>query len=372
MTALQGKGLINYDLLWCLFQAHAEVYTDANRLHEPQILRCKSCVYQVDERTGDKWLAVQSECLNHDSQGFGWSEQLLKIPYFKGTAQITSLLAYPLAHHPKKNDLRAKLHGRGVTFVRLLAQPTCLAYGAMALISLRVGRGSEWEEDPTYIPGRVMVDPDRFSISCSSSSDWLRTPSCPPSKTFSPANTPNTDLMFCHYRILGFSFEQKCWAALAVSKLRDPGWDDKALDRVMMPPVKRELLRSLVSAYRAEDKGRRGSDFTAKGDGQGLIGLLSGAPGVGKTITAQAAAEVSRRPLYAISAGELGTDVSEIDRQLGKVLAAASTWKCVLLIEGCDVFLRRVSLVTNALVSIFLRRLEYVPSHTCRYPTFCF
>lgn len=362
LTAHQGKGLISYDQLIGLFPPRAEVYTDANALHEPQVLRCKSCSYQEDKRTGEKWFAVQAECLNHDSLGFGWSEQLLEIPCFKGTANITSLLAYPLAYHPREKDLRARLQARGKTFVGLLAQPTCCNYGAMALISRRAG--SQWEQDTFHIPGRVMVDPDRFSES-DASSELLRTPSCPSSKAFSPERTPDKDLLFCHYRILGFSFDRKCWAGLAVSQLRDPGWDDKALERVMMPPVKRELLRSLVSAYRGGNRARSGPDDTAKGDNQGLVGLLSGSPGVGKTMTAGAVAEVSRRPLYAVSVGELGTDVSEIDRRLGKVLAAASTWKCVLLIEGCDVFLRRLSLVTNALASLLLRRLEYVLSWTC-------
>ncbi|KAG6364152.1 hypothetical protein INS49_005750 [Diaporthe citri] len=358
LTALSEKGLISYDLLWCLFPPRVEVYTDVNALHEPQILRCKSFGYHEDQQTGEKWFAIQSECLNHDSQGFGWSEQLLKISSFKGTAHITSLLAHPLAYHPKEKDLRGRLHARGKTFVGLLAQPTCRQHGAMALISRRAG--SEWDQETLHISGRVMVDPSRFP-KLDSSSDPLRKPSCPRSKAFSPAETPDKDLMFCHYRIIGFSFDQKKWSALAVSQLRDPEWNDKALDRVMMPPGKRELLRSLVSAHRAEDERHGGPDDVSKDKGRGLAGLLSGPPGVGKTLTAEAVAEISRRPLYAVSAGELGAEGSDVERRLGKVFAAASSWKCVLLVEDCDVFLRRrdhVSLINSALVSIFLRRLE--------------
>ncbi|KAK7732571.1 hypothetical protein SLS63_004826 [Diaporthe eres] len=358
LTALSKKGLINYDLLWCLFPPRIEVYTDVNALHEPQILRCKSFSYHEDEQTGEKWFAVQSECLNHDSHGFGWSEQLLKIPSFKGAAHVTSLLAYPLAYHPKEKDLRARLHARGKTFVGLLTQPTCKQYGAMALISRRAG--SEWEQEAFQFSGRVMVDPSRFP-KLDSSSDPLRKPSCLRSKAFSPAETPEKDLIFCHYRIIGFSFDQKKWGALAVSQLRDPEWSDKALDKVMMPPAKRELLRSLVSAHRAEDERHGGLDDVPKGKGRGLAGLLSGPPGVGKTLTAEAVAEISHRPLYAVSAGELGAEMSDVERRLGKVFAVASSWKCVLLIEDCDVFLRRrdhVSLINSALVSIFLRRLE--------------
>lgn len=358
LTALSKKGLISYDLLWCLFPPRVEVYSDVNALHEPQILRCRSFSYHEDERTGEKWFAVQSECLNHDSHGFGWSEQLLKIPYFKGPAHITSLLAYPLAYHPKEKDIRAMLQARGKAFVGLLAQPTCRQYEAMALISRRAG--SEWDQEAFQFSGRVMVDPSRFP-KLDSSSDPLRKPSCLRSKAFSPAETPDKDLMFCHYRIIGFSFDQKKWGALAVSQLRDPEWNDKALDKVMMSPAKRELLRSLISAHRAEDERHGGLDDISRGKGRGLAGLLSGPPGVGKTLTAEAVAEISRRPLYAVSAGELGAEMSDVERRLGKVFAVASSWKCVLLIEDCDVFLRRrdhVSLINSALVSIFLRRLE--------------
>lgn len=357
-TALQQEKLISYDLLFCLFPPRTEVYTHANALEEPQVLRCKSSSYQEDERTGQKWLEIKSECLNHGGQSFGWSEQLLKIPFFKGTENITSLLAYPLAYHPEGKKLCDRLWARGKTFVGLLAQPTCRKYEAMALIPRRAG--SEWEQEIFSVTGRVMVDPYRFPKSVSSS-DLIDKPSRPSSKVFSPEMTPEKDLMFCHYSIIGFSFDQKRWGALAVSQLRDPQWDDKALDRVMMTSARRELLRSLVSAHRVENRRPGGSDDAAKGKDQGMIGLLSGSPGVGKTLTAEAIAEVSRRPLYVVSAGDLGTEVSDVDRRLGKVLAVASSWRCLLLIEDCNLFVRqrdRVSVVNNALVSIFLRRLE--------------
>lgn len=364
MIALQKKGLISYDLLWCLFPPRAEVYTDINALHEPQVLLCNSHSYLEDEQTGEKWFAVQSECLNHDGQNFGWSEQVLIIPYFTGAAKVTSLFAYPLAYHPDEKNLRGRLHARGKAFIGLLAKPTCREYGATALISRR--NGSEWEQETSHIPGRVMIDPSRYCVSKpDSSSDPLRGPSCPQSRAFPPANTPDKDLMFCHHRIIGFSLGQKAWAALAVSQLRDLKWDGKALDSVMMAPARRELLRTVVSAYQAEAEGQyERSDSYSNSRGRGLAGLLSGPPGVGKTVTAEAVAEVLRRPLYAVGAGELGSEAADVDRRLGKLLAVASSWKCVLLIEDCDALAPRrdpFGPVNGALVSTFRRRLEYVP-----------
>lgn len=69
-----------------------------------------------------------------------------------------------------------------------------------------------------------------------------------------------------------------------------------------------------------------------------------------------------KRPLYAMSAGELGNDASDVESSLQRVLELSTKWGAVLLIDECDVFLERRSthdLERNKLVSVFLRLLEY-------------
>lgn len=90
--------------------------------------------------------------------------------------------------------------------------------------------------------------------------------------------------------------------------------------------------------------------------------LLSGEPGVGKTLTAEAVSEEMKTPLYAMSAGELGNDAYDVETNLQKVLEISAKWDAVLLLDECDVFLeqRTVSdLQRNKLVAVFLRLLEY-------------
>lgn len=73
-------------------------------------------------------------------------------------------------------------------------------------------------------------------------------------------------------------------------------------------------------------------------------------------------AEVTKRPLYMVSAGELGTNMETVDERLQMVLEITRRWGCVLLMDEADVFLQArdtINLERNALVSIFLRRLEY-------------
>lgn len=69
-----------------------------------------------------------------------------------------------------------------------------------------------------------------------------------------------------------------------------------------------------------------------------------------------------KRPLYAMSAGELGNDAGDVECSLQRVLELSTKWGAVLLIDECDVFLERRSthdLERNKLVSVFLRLLEY-------------
>lgn len=63
-----------------------------------------------------------------------------------------------------------------------------------------------------------------------------------------------------------------------------------------------------------------------------------------------------------VSVGELGTKIDHLEKNLSQILDIAHTWRAVLLIDEADVFLeqREVRDVgRNALVSIFLRMLEY-------------
>jgi AAA+ superfamily predicted ATPase len=117
------------------------------------------------------------------------------------------------------------------------------------------------------------------------------------------------------------------------------------------------LIHSLVKQHSSTD-----FDDVIKGKGKGLIGLLSGSPGCGKTLTAEAIAEICKKPLYLVSAGELGTKPDEVDKRLKLILELSHKWDAVLLLDEADVFLQKrdnKDVKRNSLVSIFLRQLEY-------------
>ena len=101
-----------------------------------------------------------------------------------------------------------------------------------------------------------------------------------------------------------------------------------------------------------------------------LLGLISkfladvpqGAPGVGKTCTAETVADLVRKPLYSITCGDLGSTAKEIEENLKEHFTLASRWDCVMLLDEADVFLAKrktEDLHRNSIVSVFLRIMEY-------------
>lgn len=364
LKGLAQEGLITYELLGSMFTPNMVLYTDKNWLKEGQAIKFKSGAYR-ELQNGERFYALEAVLISHDGEDFGWGSTLIKLPIFEGKMKITSLEVFPFAQHPEEHTIRQSLVNRGRKFVDLLRKPACRWYGATAVYSQR--QGLEWEELQFPACQRVMIDPPTW-MAYNNSYDVLRLPYVKRGDTLRPELLRDEDLVFCNYRVLGFDFEEKRWGAFAVSKLKDPNWNTEAFDKVILPSNQLTLIKDLVYSHRARSETGCGNtdggfDDIITGKGKGLIGLLSGGPGVGKTLTAEAVAEVSRRPLYPISAGELGTSVDTVDKKLKVVLDITHRWSCVLLIDEADVFLRKrdddLSLERNAVVSVFLRRLEY-------------
>jgi SpoVK/Ycf46/Vps4 family AAA+-type ATPase len=145
----------------------------------------------------------------------------------------------------------------------------------------------------------------------------------------------------------------------AMSRLLDITWNDHAFQELVLDKQTKMLVYSLVKQHSSKGDG---FDDIIAGKGKGLIGLFSGPPGCGKTLTAEAVAEITKRPLYSVSAGDLGTDSLSVDKKLSQILEQAHKWNAVLLLDEADVFLQQRdqhSIARNALISIFLKQLEY-------------
>jgi hypothetical protein len=160
--------------------------------------------------------------------------------------------------------------------------------------------------------------------------------------------------------VLGFSFTEKSWFEFAVSDISDIQWNDEAFEKLVLPKDHKELVKAQVRSHKFH--AAETIDDVIQGKGKGLVFVLHGPPGVGKTLTAEGIAEFLRCPLYAVSAGDLGTDARTLEHELNKIMDIAHSWGAVLLLDEADVFLEKrqhQDIHRNALVSIFLRLLEY-------------
>lgn len=105
----------------------------------------------------------------------------------------------------------------------------------------------------------------------------------------------------CPPYTLGYSLGRKQWCRFFVDYIRDVDWNPNAWDSLVLPDKEKRLLRALISSH-AYSKNPRDS---MQQKGKGLVVLLHGTPGSGKTLTAETAAEGTKKALVSTSVGEL-------------------------------------------------------------------
>ena len=148
-------------------------------------------------------------------------------------------------------------------------------------------------------------------------------------------------------------------------------FQEKAFEQLVLADDKKELIRAVarnagdggtsIEDGDEDDDDIMGIDVIANKGGASIF-LLHGPPGCGKTLTAEAIAELLQKPLYVVTAGDLGITAAEVEKSLGSVLELCQTWDALVLIDEADIFLEARSsheIQRNALVCVMLRLLEY-------------
>lgn len=172
-------------------------------------------------------------------------------------------------------------------------------------------------------------------------------------------NPPDSNFVYLTpATIKGYNLKSKRWLELQVDQIREISWDKEAFNSLVIKEKTKRLIRAFISNH---IEAERSTDLIS-GKGNGLILLLHGGPGTGKTLTAESVAEIAERPLYPVTCGDIGTEPEAVENYLESVLHIGKTWGCVVLLDEADVFLEQRSLEDlrrNAVVSVFLRVLEY-------------
>ncbi|KAI3320065.1 P-loop containing nucleoside triphosphate hydrolase protein [Xylariaceae sp. AK1471] len=353
------KGQIAFKNAWVIFRPGDILYQEF--MGEPWLLKCQKAIY--DETPDDgPYMEVYGVYTDHNGTIVGDAVDKIKLwqrgvfPQESSVA-ITGLEIFPRKFVPVGDSLERRLKARGEKFLALKDSST-----------VRYNGPAQWLKPPPYdyydpsgckfrgvwLPytetGRIVLDRKTFGeeqrmshtkIKLADPKPWL----CPP-------------------YTLGYTLGRKQWARLLVHNIHDADWIPNTWDSLVLPEKEKVLLRSLVTSHKYSKNPR---DQTQQ-KGKGLVVLLHGTPGSGKTLTAEVAAEASKKALVSTSVGELNHTSSILsgsqafEKELKKVLQYATIWQAVVLLDEADVFLEARtdnSSDRNALVATFLKELEY-------------
>lgn len=110
--------------------------------------------------------------------------------------------------------------------------------------------------------------------------------------------------LLCPPFVIGYSLSRKEWCRFCVDSTNEVAWKKDMWDSLILGDEETLVLQSLVTSHHFPENARNQPDQK----GRGLVILLYGTPGSGKTLTAETAAEGSTRPLISTSLGELNKD----------------------------------------------------------------
>ncbi|EWC46772.1 hypothetical protein DRE_04017 [Drechslerella stenobrocha 248] len=400
-----GQEMTTFDLMWTLFKPGELVYSTFDG--HPRVFEVKG--FKEQQVAGSVCAVIDGRCIDYNGDEFGWAQKYLVNPDFEGSRKITDLDVFPLKYHPHEKQVRADLASRGRKF-ESLAGIHCMEYNGPT-----ISGAGHWGSK-LFVNGRVMVDvkthahyhPEKLAaitsfnaekikefeitqkpqyttggyvdgtyyeeVASQSANNVIMNVKLPTDGTGQDVKNARQDrkakakaknplseeqLLLCSSLIYGFALNEKQWVQLFVEFIQPVAWNTQSFDQLVLPATQKGLVKALVESHRNSNSGF--DDFIA-GKGRGLICCLHGSPGCGKTMTAESVADFTKSPLYMISAGDLGANAQELEKSLSTILRLCTIWNAVLLLDEADVFLEERSLHDlnrNALVSIFLRMLEY-------------
>jgi len=149
-------------------------------------------------------------------------------------------------------------------------------------------------------------------------------------------NMTDNQYMICSSVVRGYSLSARRWGYFKVSLVSRVRLSQTAFDSLIMNECYKKQVLSLVAAH---EEDRAGFDDFVQGKGKGMVFLLHGEPGVGKTLTAEGVADHCGRPLLRLDAACLGSSAEIVETSLSSIFRFATRWKAVALLDEADVFL---------------------------------
>ncbi|KAM7184833.1 AAA ATPase family protein [Naviculisporaceae sp. PSN 640] len=374
-----ANGVVTFWHLWMFFEPGSVVLSSST--HKGQMTRAyelKSHAYQPGPN-GGMCLFLNVDYVDYNGKIFGRYPCQLKIAEFEGTKKTTALEVYPLRYCEDREAVEGYLMERGKKFEELQG---ChfREYNGLAYCWSR----SE-NEISMQVNARVMVDAASFARFGEGAMDSHPGGGGPPlgrwtfkdMERFRKWREENGEQehedgkdgeyigltpyhrMLANSRTSGYELKSRKWLEFEVDYVGEVKFNPDVTSKLVLPDEQKELILAMAES---QIEGTSGFDDVIKGKGKGVVCLLSGPPGVGKTLTAEVVAETLHAPLVSLGSGDLGCDAADIEECLLEHLELVARWKGILLIDECDVFLEargKNDLVRNQIVSVFLRMLEY-------------
>ncbi|KAF6815979.1 ATPase [Colletotrichum sojae] len=396
-----------FENYWMALRPGEVIYVNQNDLWQPLVI---SNMNQENASDGYRrqWSVV---CWLMESN-FGRMIRKMaqyKVPSWSGEQVIQSLPVIPARFFPyNPKEMLEKQVKLGKLYWELLQRPTFMEYDGLLVHNAGMRPGPAFREPSGNMTGRVICDAEgfqRFNLRSPENRDVRpHPPGIPPGQGPPPpvdhlphflprcgcevcsnvtkeelghfavfdnvqptkSEAPTSDLFYiaCTKVIPGFLLGERRWGHLNLDCLKPVVTDREAFKYLVLDDEIKMTVKALIGKFAAGESGSVspwGNDFV-KNKGEGRIFLLHGAPGVGKTCTAECVAELTNRPLISLTSGDLSVHSDDVEYNLSYFLELGQRFGALVLLDEADVYLERrraKDIARNGLVSVFLRALEY-------------
>ncbi|KAK1255050.1 hypothetical protein MKX08_009045 [Trichoderma sp. CBMAI-0020] len=403
--------MATFQYFWLLLKPGNVIYTKKYDIWTPLVISSVSGGSR--HLNGSDSYRINCWLLESNGAKVGRFMEIYAVNPWPGEQAVSTLSIVPAAFW--KEDLaaqggvemRQKLIAEGKLYWELLKRPAYMEYEGLLVNS---GSGNRLPGGPTgFMNGRVICDASGFDKFFDTAPDWegrryphptrRRVTQSIPNKDHLPQYLPRCGCAVCtedrpqehngpyngfegldplcdtppdsdtFFHVLsktipGFILGTRRWGNLHVANLSPVKADKEAFKYLVLDDDIKMTVKALIGQYSTGVEGQItpwGNDFV-RNKGEGRIFLLHGAPGVGKTCTAECIAELTNRPLISLTSGDLSVDAFRVENNLSYFLELGQRYGALVLLDEADVYLERrraKNISRNGLVSVFLRALEY-------------
>lgn len=341
--------------------------------------------------TGRLHFFLTVNTLDHDGDNFGFTVTKLNFANFVGARKIKSLEWYPLKYHQNPEAVKKRLTERGERFLAIAISGRDYYYkGSMT-------ERHSGDHMPSYYEGRIMIDAakhreihealhPKFEPRTAVMHTPLDRQNDVPVRAIENGIAAATgrdrearglvqekedvevsqamrgftrkEKIIASPTVFGFALQKNLWCVFFTTCVEDIRWDRGYMDNLILPEDQKNVLSALVGSYLGP-----GSDSQIEIMRQrspGLVTMLQGPSGSGKSSTAQAIADLYECPLYVASLDALSAVGKNLKTELHTIRRLARRWDAMVMLNGAGGHIRRSNGGLHSEPSTFLILTEFL------------